>query len=138
MFNLLLFPTWLCLVTLRIPIVPYLVLWEVKQMAGQANLPPGEAGGGAARVTVAGGEVGFRAELAGDAQSSTTLGRTVRLDLAPPAECGGSWRDSSSLVDDWELLHLQAVPHCSPPHIFAVASIRSPGSVKMVFAQVFP
>lgn len=58
-------------------------------MAGLAILPPGEAGGGAARVTVAGGEVGFRAEPAGDTQSSTTLGRTAHLEPAPPAE-GGS------------------------------------------------
>lgn len=44
-------------------------------MAGQAILPPGEAGGGASRVTVTGGEVGVRAEPAGDTRSSTTLGR---------------------------------------------------------------
>lgn len=76
--------------TPRIPIVPYLVLWEAKQMAGQAILPPGEVRGGAARVTVAGGEVGFRAEPAGDTQSSTILGRTAHLEPAPPAEGGGS------------------------------------------------
>ena len=44
-------------------------------MAGLAILPPREAGGGAVRVTVAGGEVGFRAEPEGDAQSPITPGQ---------------------------------------------------------------
>lgn len=44
-------------------------------MVGLAILSPGEAGGGAAGVTVAGGEVGLRAEPAGDAKSSTSPGQ---------------------------------------------------------------
>lgn len=41
-------------------------------MAGWAILPPKEAGGGAARVIVAGGEAELRAEPEGDIKSSTT------------------------------------------------------------------
>lgn len=60
-------------------------------MAGWAILPPKEAGGGAARVMVAGGEAELRAEPEGDIKSSTTPVRTAHLKPALLAEGGSSW-----------------------------------------------
>lgn len=58
-------------------------------MAGWAILPPKEAGGGAARVRVAGGEAELRAEPEGDIKSSATPVRNSSPETSTP---GRSWQ----------------------------------------------
>lgn len=62
-------------------------------MAGLAILPPGEAGAGAARMTVAGGEVELKAEPEGDTKSSTTPGQN---SLPETSSSGRRWRQEGS------------------------------------------